>query len=240
MSGPLIALKNVAALDAQIFDLETKAEQIPERIRQHQQAQEEARRRLAAKDAALKDLRAKTELREKDLQAAEQGVIKLRNQINEARSNKEFQTLQHEILSKEADNARLEDAVLAAMQKVDKEKEDRDALAAEIEKADEEFAETRKGLEAELEEINGRVRTLREQRREAAKEVPADIAAKYERLISRRGQTAMVAVVNGACQGCFMNLRPETMAQLKKGTDLVTCHSCGRILYLEEPEPPET
>ncbi len=234
MSGPLIALKQVATLDSQIFRLEGESREIPENLRHKEKGLEEARKRLAANGEGLIDLRVKTELREKEFQAAEQIVIKLRQQISQAKSNKEFQTLQHEILSKEADNAQLEDAVLVQMQKVDRQKEEVGALAREVKKAEAALEAERARLQKQLDKVEADIQALREKRAAASKKVPGDIFAKYERLISRRGQTAMVAAVNGTCQGCFMTLRPETIAQLKKGNDLVFCHSCARILYLEE------
>lgn len=234
MSGDLKALKQVAALDSRIFELEERTEQIPKLMRQAEEQVERATQRRDARALELKGFRVKTELKEKDHQAAEQTVIKLREQIGHAKSNKEYQALQHEILSKEADNARLEDAVLAQMQKVDQQKEEVDALAREVKNTAAELEKKRVKLEKELEEIKAQIEKLKEQRAEPGKNVPSDIFAKYERLIARRGQTAMVAVVNGNCQGCFMTLRSETMAQLKKGNDLVFCHSCARILYLEE------
>jgi len=234
MSGKLQALRKVAALDSRIFELEEKQRQIPKLLQQKEQALEEARQKLAEKEAGLKALRVKAELKEKELQDAEQATIKLRNQINQAKSNKEFQALQHEILSHEADNARLEDAVLQHLQKVDRQKEERDTMAEQVKKTEAALAEDRKRLEKDGQHAETGCEKLRKERAAASQEVPPDIFAKYERLISRRGQTAMVAVSGGSCQGCFMTLRPETMAQLKKGGDLVTCHSCGRILYLEE------
>jgi len=234
MSGNLKALKQVAALDAKIFELEARKRQIPELMRRKEENVAKAEQRLGQKEAELKALRVKTELKEREHQGAEEGVVKLRQQINQAKSNKEFQALQHEILSKEADNARLETAVLKEMEQLDRQRAERDVLAAEIKQTETAMAGEKAELDKQLQAAAAEVDRLTKQRAAESSNVSPDIFAKYERLIARRGQTAMVAVVNGACQGCFMNMRPETVAQLKKGTELVTCHSCGRILYLEE------
>ncbi len=234
MSGQLDALKEVAALDAKILDLEAQAKEIPKQLRKKEEELERSRLILTAKQNELKELKAKTTFKEKEFHEAEQAVIKLRQQINQARSNKEFQALQHEILSKEADNARMEEAVLQQLQKVDRQAELCEALAKDLKKAEAAAAQERTRLEKEQERIQREVEKLRTERNAAGKNVHPDIFAKYERLIARRGQTAMVAVSDETCQGCFMKLRPETMAQLRKATDLVTCHSCGRILYLQE------
>lgn len=234
MSESLTALKNVAVLDAKIFELKKRVKEIPEQLQQHEQDLADAQQRLEARQADYKDARVKAELREKDLDIAEQAVIKLRNQIGTAKSNKEFQALQHEILSKEADNQRLEDAVLAQMQKVDRAAEERSAAEQNVKQLEARLEEERKTVEAELKVLQDQIAELESQRSGITSAVPEDILSKYERLIERRGQTAMVAVRSGSCQGCFMKLRPETLAQLKKGNELVFCHSCSRILYLDD------
>ena len=234
MSGDLKALKTVAALDAKILELEAQQNNIPKLIEAKKSSLAHLQGELQKKDAEFKDLVAKTALKENDLKAAEQSVVKFREQIGQAKSNKEYQALQHEILSKEADNSRLEEAVLLQMQKSDKKKEERDAVAAELEQAEYKIDDECAALDGELKGIDSQIDDLQAKREIAKKGVPADILGKYERLIDRRGQTAMVAATNGTCQGCFMQLRAETMAHLRKGTDLVFCHSCARILYLDE------
>ena len=234
MSGDLKALKTVAALDAKILELKAQQNSIPKLIEAKKSSLAHTQTELQKKDAELKDLLAKTALKEGDLKAAEQSVVKFREQIGQAKSNKEFQALQHEILSKEADNSRLEETVLLQMQKSDKKKEERDAIAEELKQAEYKIDDECAAMNGELEGIGSEIDGLRSKLETAKDGVPTDILGKYERLIDRRGQTAMVAVVNGTCQGCFMQLRAETMAHLRKGADLVFCHSCARILYLDQ------
>jgi hypothetical protein len=234
MSAELTALRNVAALDARIFKLERERQGIPEQIRDEDRKLDGLRQQLAAKEAEYKDARVQADFKEKDLQAAEQVVIKLRNQINQAKSNKEYQTLQHEILSKESDNSRLEDAVLQQMDQVQALENQREELKKQLAAAESEVKEQHAALDKRYDELSGQIDALQKKRSAAGRDVPAEIMSKYDRLISRRGETAMVPVVNGACQGCFMQVRSETMAQLRKGGDLVFCNSCSRILYLDD------
>jgi hypothetical protein len=234
MSAELTALKNVAALDAKIFKLERERNAIPEQMRKEDQKLDGLRRQAAAKEAEYKEARVQADLNEKDLQAADQAVTKLRTQINQAKTNKEFQTLQHEILSREADNSRFEDEVLKEMEALQKIADERDALKEQLAAAESEIKKTHNELDKRHDELSTQIDALQKKRSGVGHGVPPDIMAKYDRLISRRGETAMVPVVNGSCQGCFMQVRSETMAQLKKGGDLVFCNSCSRILYVDE------
>jgi len=52
------------------------------------------------------------------------------------------------------------------------------------------------------------------------------------------GNTTGVAEArNGACMACFMALRPQAMAQVRRGEEIVTCDNCNRILYYAPSDP---
>jgi uncharacterized protein len=36
---------------------------------------------------------------------------------------------------------------------------------------------------------------------------------------------------NRSCTACFMSLRPQVMAEIRRGEEVLTCDNCGRILY---------
>ena len=41
----------------------------------------------------------------------------------------------------------------------------------------------------------------------------------------------MAEARNGACTACLMTLRPQVMAQVRRGEEVITCDNCNRILY---------
>ena len=54
----------------------------------------------------------------------------------------------------------------------------------------------------------------------------------YDRLRSTRGGQALAEVRQRTCQGCRVTLIAALEQRLRHGDQLVTCQSCGRILYL--------
>ena len=44
---------------------------------------------------------------------------------------------------------------------------------------------------------------------------------------------AVAEARNGACTACFMALRPQIMADVRRGNEVITCDNCNRILYYE-------
>lgn len=54
----------------------------------------------------------------------------------------------------------------------------------------------------------------------------------YERIFSRRGGVAVVALVNEACQGCHIHLPPQMCLELQRHPTLTFCPHCHRILFV--------
>ena len=62
--------------------------------------------------------------------------------------------------------------------------------------------------------------------------LPKTMSALYKRISARiRDGVALAEARNGACAACFMALRPQVMAQVRRGDEVVTCDNCNRILY---------
>ena len=59
----------------------------------------------------------------------------------------------------------------------------------------------------------------------------------YNRISARiRDGIALAEARNGACAACFMALRPQVMAQVRRADEVVTCDHCNRILYYVQPD----
>ncbi len=62
--------------------------------------------------------------------------------------------------------------------------------------------------------------------------LPKATGASYNRIVARiRDGIAVAEARNGACMACFMALRPQAMAQVRRGEEIITCDNCNRILY---------
>jgi uncharacterized protein len=62
--------------------------------------------------------------------------------------------------------------------------------------------------------------------------LPKPMSLLYKRISARiRDGVAVAEARNGACMACFMALRPQAMAEVRRGEEVVTCDNCNRILY---------
>jgi len=66
--------------------------------------------------------------------------------------------------------------------------------------------------------------------------IPASTRVRYERVHQMRGGLAAVAIVKGACGGCYRGQPPQVLQEARKRDRVIICEGCGRLLIW----PPET
>jgi predicted nucleic acid-binding Zn-ribbon protein len=110
------------------------------------------------------------------------------------------------------------------------------ATASEAETHLRDVVAARKTLEtdllAERKSLVADVRQLTSERDGVRAEADAATLRQYDRLRSTRGGLAVAEVKQRTCQGCRVQLTAAYEQRLRHGDQLVTCQSCGRILYL--------
>ena len=98
---------------------------------------------------------------------------------------------------------------------------------------DQKFADFDARVRAEEAELE---RCRRERERLLAA-LPKALGVQYNRVSARiRGGIAVAEARGGSCSACFIALRPQTMADVRRGDEIITCDNCNRILYYVPPE----
>jgi hypothetical protein len=106
--------------------------------------------------------------------------------------------------------------------------------AAQVEKEKEDARSTTAKDEAGLKELQTQRQTLRTG-------VSGDLLDLYDRVLKAR-KTAIAEAREQRCTACFVLLRPQKWNEIKAGGEVMTCDSCGRILFYDpahEPPPPQ-
>jgi predicted nucleic acid-binding Zn-ribbon protein len=209
----LIALQK---LDTTIRKLEKELEAIPQR-RAEIEGEFDQRafeiRGLETRRDEAKHTRSRLEIE----------VVEQRGRLERAERNLMSSKKQDEYTAaiREADAARkqistLETQILEQMEALDK------AEAALNERADE-IATLNSDREARLKTFD---------RDQVFANLPKAMSTMYSRISARiRDGVAVAEARNRSCTACFMSLRPQVMAEIRRGEEILTCDNCGRILY---------
>ena len=173
--------------------------------------------------------------KELEVAANDQAIAKRKTQLQEAKSNKEYQALQMQIKADEAARGVLDDEALEAIDKAEKYAETFPAIEAELKKVQELYESTKKtfleekpGIEAAIVECNAQLEI------EEVK-LPRDFQEIYDRLVRSVGGTEALAVVENQkyCGGCNHQIPINSLAQILQKKPIV-CSSCARLLYVPE------
>ncbi len=105
--------------------------------------------------------------------------------------------------------------------------EEKNLLKGEKELVVEETKKVRDNIEA----INKGKKEKDGQRSEKAIKIKASTLRKYDTLRLHRKGLAVVNVVDGVCQGCFMAIPPQLFNRLLRGDEIFDCPTCQRIIH---------
>jgi uncharacterized protein len=148
------------------------------------------------------------------------------------KATKEMLDTQKEVDSLKRRRGKMDDALLAAMEKAEDAKTAEANCRTALKDATQKWEEDGAHLKHEREELVMKANGLREQRQAAvASIVRADLDA-YVGLRTKKPNGVAVALIkNGACSQCGESPSSQQIQQARVGSALTMCGNCGRILY---------
>lgn len=215
-------------------------------IKQEQDNVDQQGAMLSQRESDIEDLHEQinaleNERRTLDLEMSEEMAhVKLRqSKMMQVQTGREQTAILKEIEDGKRNIKEKEDKIVAIMEEVE-------SLTAQITRQQELLKEEAKSLAAETskakESIKGINKNKQEQdskRKQHAKAVEEKLLNKYNILRERRNGLAVVSVIQGVCQGCFMSIPPQQFNTLLRGDRHLDCPICQRIMYYQAPEDQE-
>ena len=71
-------------------------------------------------------------------------------------------------------------------------------------------------------------------REKLMEQVDKVMVQRYEKVAKSRGGQAVVSLQGNICQGCFQQILPQMVINIKVGETILQCSSCLCFLYFEE------
>jgi len=165
----------------------------------------------------------------------------LKEQMENAKTNKEYKAFLTELNTFKVDRDRNEQAALEIMTKADDLKKQIGALEDKREERSKLRTVASNERTSRHNEIADRLAELGAQRTTLAADVPPDVIRELQRLLETRGDDAMgvVEVIDVKrsefhCSVCMMSLPIDKALSLVKGDRIIKCTSCQCILFLDE------
>jgi hypothetical protein len=237
MQDTLRSLRALQEIDQQIFRVREELRRLPaERAQRRSQidALAAAREQVAGR---ARELRFRIHEIEDLTTQQRQRMRKVEHQATSTRSDMALlAAYQHEIRTLKRDISNAEEEGLGLVEQAETAEAEQTRLDGEIEGAEAVFTEFSGNVERELAEARGRLEALEAERRQRhdGGSIDPDALSLYERLLEAREGVALAELDGRICQMCFMEVTPNQYVRVVRGTEVVQCPSCDRILHLRD------
>lgn len=245
--GPTnVALVKLYRADQELRAAQENYESAARSVRVLERKVKELTAQLTALQHSLREQQAKANAFDLDLKSRDAHIEKLRTQQQQAKTNKEYQAFLAEINTGKVDRNKVEDEAIKVMEGVERTQGEVKTLQGQLDEEQKKLSAVQAQLGGRLSELQAEIDKLRPARDAAYQAVPARARQEFERLAERHEGEAMSPLEKPdrrreeyVCGACQMSLVVDVYNRLHSRDELVTCTSCGRMLYIPEELPPE-
>lgn len=231
MKKDIETLLKIQEMDVMICSLKKESKLLPNQLNAIKQKIQDIEAKMKEKQEEIKKLQVLRKEQEVDLEAKQENIKKLEVQLYQVKTNVEYKAMQKQINDLKFECGMLEDQILQKMDEID-------CAQGELKKIEDSLVSVKKQLEDKEKEISNKLKVIADdiQKTQAhrdllAKDVSSGFFKKYETIFRNKQGVALVPIENKTCGGCHMTLPPSVINEVKKGTEIIVCDNCARMLY---------
>lgn len=228
-------LQNLIELDRitqEISRLTDEIAQLPKLVAAIESKLATARGEVEAASTAIKGQEADKRKHESDIQDWQQKISKFRDQSLAVKTNEQYKALMHEIEFAEKMISESEEKILVGMEGAEGYQKALKTAEAELKLETAEIEKEKEHARTVTAEDQAKLKDLRQRQAELKAKIEPSTLAHFERVAAKR-KGAIAEAVEEKCSACNVRMRPQRYNELLANTSLVTCESCGRILYYD-------
>jgi hypothetical protein len=241
MNADLERLIKLEQVDREIGRLSAEVAALPKRVAEIEHQLSDAKAKVEQAKTAIKSQEQKRRSLESDIQSQQQKIAKFRDQSLDVKTNEQYKALMHEIEFAQAEIRKAEDKILEIMEGAELFDRQVKASEADLKTQSTQVENEKQEARAITTKDEARLKELENDRQSVRSGITENLLDLYDRVVRAR-KTAIAEAREQRCTACFVLLRPQKWNEIKAGSDVHTCDSCGRILFYDpahEPPPPE-
>ena len=231
----LNSLYKLQSIDSEIDRIRKVRGELPLEIQDLEDEIEGLDTRIAKMEEEIKGLETDISDRKNANKDAEAAIAKYKEQQNNVRNNREFESISKEIEYQELEiklnekRSKESKANIVSKKEVHQEAVDRRDFRLE------DLKTKKTELDEIIAETQAQEEKLEKQSATALKKLDDRLGKAYDRLRSNaRNGLAVVPVDRDSCGGCFNKIPPQRQMDIQTEKKVITCEHCGRILVPTE------
>ena len=239
-------LKNLQDILSKKFEVEAEIRDIPKSLATKTELVNRLKKSYIDKNTQYEDIKGRIKSLREKMQEAEGNREKLETQMDQIKTQREYETLDKEI--KDASDKEIQ--FRKELQKEEKAQEEMSQMMEKeeslIKEQTEELEHEQAKIKSEIDQKKKQLGQLEKEEKKISDGLDPEILFKFERIIRNKAGSGIVSLKRGVCAGCHMILPMQYVNDVRdlgsknkqvEGSDLKYCPYCSRVLFfLDEGE----
>lgn len=234
MNLDIVNLILLQRLDKKIEQARTVAAEGPKKLAELIQTGEEADTKVRESLELEQELQKRRRELESEIADTDEKIKANQTRQLRVKNNEEYRAMLKEIEFLRKANSAREDETLEILDRLEKLTEDNKGLKVWLEEEQAALAKKLVEVEAWIAESAKSVEALDMERHNLTKDIPRNHMSLYNRVYNGRNRRAVVAILEGICQECHLQIPPQDFNELQRNEKVMTCPNCQRIMYWGE------
>jgi predicted nucleic acid-binding Zn-ribbon protein len=227
----LDALFELQKIDSEIDRIRTIRGELPLEVQDLEDEISGLNTRVGKINDEIQELETEITDRKMASKDSEAAIVKYKEQQNNVRNNREFESLSKEIEFQELEIKLHEKKSKEAKYKIDLKQETLTEATDRLTSKQGDLALKQSELDAIISETQKDEDRLLKASDDAKKKIETRLVFAYDRLRENaKNGLAVVQVMRGSCGGCFNKIPPQRQLDIVTKKKIIVCEHCGRIL----------
>ncbi len=171
---------------------------------------------------------------ESEVQRENDHMAKAKTKLAAVKTNKEYTAILSEVDAVKEKVEGLEDEELEIMESLEEKQKEIPGVEKDCKEEDARFQEYKEKKDAERDRTREELDGFIAGRKKLVEQVDKVMLQRYEKVANSREGRAVVLLRGNICQGCFQQILPQMVIDVKVGESIQQCSNCIRFLYWDE------
>ncbi len=221
-------------LDDEIAEHKKLLAEIPVQIDARRLELEAKKKTLSIAKEEIDELQKNRKAIESEVQGENDHMAKAKTKLPAVKTNKEYTAILAEVGAIKEKVTGLEDKELEIMEALEEKQKEIPVIEKKCKEEDADFQEYKAKKDGELSRMKQELGPRVAEREDVMSQLEKMVIQRYEKIAKSRERKAVALLRGNICQGCFQQILPQMVVDVKVGEKIQQCSNCMRFLYWEE------
>ena len=227
-------------VDSELQRLENLRGDLPQQVAMLNAEVKDIRERLHNEDESLQGYKIEKADIELEIKSLQDRTKKYQDQLYEVKNNREYDAVTLELESVKDDIDKKESRLLELMSLEEESTKKQEVLSNSLSELESQLKDREENLKQRMVKTEGEESVLTVKRKSLIKGIEPRLLSSYDRIRKAKNGLAVAPIVrDGCCGGCFKQLPPQRVMEIRDMDRLILCEVCGRILIWDEERAKE-